>query len=390
VFLCVYACSDDGDYALPYVIYLIIITPMKNIVTILGARPQFIKAAAVSRAMRQWSLQSGSAIRHRVLHTGQHYDDNMSAVFFRELALPESDWNLGISQLPHEAMVAKMRKAIAAILRDARPDCVMVYGDTNSTLAGALAAHDCDIAVAHVEAGLRSFNPRMTEEINRVKTDALSGLLLCPTAVAVHNLRQEGIMAGVHLVGDVMLDIALLMRDAARHESTILTRLQLEKDAFILASCHRAENINDPARLEAILRGLEQLASRFPVVFPMHPATRKSIQRHNLPPLWDNMHVTEPLSYLDMAQLTQSAALVVTDSGGLQKEAYFYRVPCVTLRDETEWVETLAGGWNRLCPVMEGRMAALAEEALSQPRGDYKPHFGDGTAADKIVRLLAA
>ncbi len=310
-----------------------------KVATIVGARPQFIKAAPVSRALRQQHTEV-------LIHTGQHYDDAMSAVFFRELEIPAPDVNLGIGSGPHGQQTGAMLAGIEEVLLAEQPDWALVYGDTNSTLAGALAAAKLHIPLAHVEAGLRSFNRRMPEEINRVLTDHVSTLLFCPTQTAVNNLAAEGIAQGVHLVGDVMHEALLWAAERARTRSTILVRLGLQEKVYLLATVHRAENTDDPARLRAILDAFAALDE--PIVFPVHPRTQARIEALGLKSKFRNLKSIAPVGYLDMVQLEQSARMILTDSGGIQKEAYWLGVPCVTLRDETEWVETVEAGWNVL------------------------------------------
>lgn len=353
-----------------------------KILTIVGARPQFIKAAAVSRA-----LGAERRFAESILHTGQHFDDNMSAVFFEELGIPAPDHHLGIHGESHGAMTGRMLGAIEAVMLEHRPDLVLVYGDTNSTLAGALAAAKLNLPLAHVEAGLRSFNRRMPEEINRVVTDHVSTLLFCPTATAVSNLRREGVDSGVHLVGDVMFDAALHFAAVARRQSRILDTLGLAGGRrFAVATFHRAENTDDAGRLEVIVRGLSSIANELPVVLPLHPRTRAALVSRDLLSRLGRVTVTEPLSFLDMIRLTSEAKLVLTDSGGLQKEAYFFQVPCVTLRPETEWVETVQCGWNRLAG---DDVESIVGAALSADRpAEHPTLFGDGAAAETICRVL--
>lgn len=315
-----------------------------KVVTIVGARPQFIKAAAVSREF----LKHPGMVEEIIVHTGQHYYPNMSEVFFDELEIPAPKYNLEVAGGSHGSMTGRMLEGIEQILLNERPNWVLIYGDTNSTLAGALAAVKLHIPVAHVEAGLRSFNMRMPEEVNRILSDRVSSLLLCPTDSAVENLSREGITRDVYNVGDVMYDVALYYRDRARKESRILDQLNLEKGNFALATCHRAENTDVPERLESIMSSLAKIAEELPVVLPLHPRTRKLLQSHKLAHYLDSLKVVEPLPFLDMVALEQAAKVILTDSGGVQKEAYFYRVPCITMRDETEWVETVALGWNQL------------------------------------------
>jgi UDP-GlcNAc3NAcA epimerase len=341
---------------------------MRTIMTVVGARPQFIKVAAVSRHLRKCS-----GVREILVHTGQHFDANMSEIFFADLNIPPADINLGISGESHGDMTGRMLMALEAQLIALSPDWVLVYGDTNSTLAGALAAAKLGIPVAHVEAGLRSFNRRMPEEINRVLTDRLSRLLFCPTATAVRNLQTEGIRRGVHHTGDVMYDVLQSHLHRAR-SGAVLERLALSAGRYTVATVHRAENTDDDARLRTVFAFLEEQGKRLPVVMPLHPRTRRALVRAGLAPV--QIRVTDPLGYLDMLQLVAGAAEIYTDSGGLQKEACFLRKPCVTLRDETEWPETIAAGWNRLWTVPG-----------YAPRRDIAG-FGDGNASSMICALL--
>ncbi|TWO72097.1 UDP-N-acetylglucosamine 2-epimerase (non-hydrolyzing) [Caenimonas sedimenti] len=356
-----------------------------KVVTVVGARPQFIKAAAVSRAFRAAGPDAASEV---LVHTGQHYDDNMSAVFFEELGIPQPQHNLQIGGGTHGAMTGRMLEGLEQVMLQERPDWVLVYGDTNSTLAGALAAAKLHLPVAHVEAGLRSFNRRMPEEINRVLTDRLSQQLHCPTTAAVAHLRAEGVSEGVHLVGDVMYDVALHYRDVARASSDALRRLGLQPGTFALVTCHRAENTDDPARLAGIVAALAELARELPVVLPLHPRTRKVLAAQDLAGALGAVQVVDPLPFLDMILLEQEARLVLTDSGGVQKEAFFFGVPCVTLRDETEWVETVEAGMNRLCGADPQAILAAARGFLRErPATAFKP-YGEGNAAGRIVAHL--
>ncbi len=358
-----------------------------RIATIVGARPQFIKAAAVSRAVGETP-----GITETLIHTGQHFDDNMSAVFFRELGIPEPQHNLGVRAPSHGEQTGRMLMAIEQVLVDLQPDCVLVYGDTNSTLAGALAAAKLHIPVAHVEAGLRSFNRRMPEEINRVLTDHAADLLFAPTEQALRNLLSEGIRReAIHLVGDVMFDAALYYGSCAEAASRILAALELRHRGYVLATVHRAENTDDPERLRTIVEALNLLAKEQPVIVPLHPRTRMAISRAGLlASASDGLRMIEPVSYLDMVQLEQHAALILTDSGGVQKEAFFHRVPCVTLREETEWTELVDLGWNRLAPPTRParEIVATALHALSTTGADASP-YGRGDSARLILRLLA-
>lgn len=347
-----------------------------KIVSIVGARPQFIKAAPVSRALRPHHTEV-------LVHTGQHYDDNMSAVFFQELDIPMPDYNLGVGSGTHGAQTGEMLMRIEQVLLDEKPDWVLIYGDTNSTLAGALAAAKLHIKVAHVEAGLRSFNRRMPEEINRIVADHLSDLLLCPSQTAVDNLAKEGITRGVHLVGDVMADALAFAAERARVHSDILTRLGLNERGYLLATVHRAENTDDETRLRNILQAFAEIDEI--IVFPVHPRTRNQLSTFHLP-LSTNVQIIEPVGYLDMVRLEQSAKMILTDSGGIQKEAYWLGVPCVTLRDETEWVETVQAGWNVLAGADPMRIVTAVQEFT--PRKDHPLLYGDGKAAKRIAEQL--
>jgi UDP-GlcNAc3NAcA epimerase len=357
-----------------------------KLVSIVGARPQFIKAAVVSRALR-----AHGGIQEFLLHTGQHYDRNMSAVFFEELEIPRPDLDLGVGSAGHGEQTGRMLAGIEMALLREKPDRVLVYGDTNSTLAGALAAAKLHIPVAHVEAGLRSFNRRMPEEINRVLTDHCADLLFAPAVSAVANLRREGISdERIALVGDVMYDAALVYAERAAEHSRILGDLGLEPGGYVLATIHRAENTDVPERLAAIVGGLGEIAREGVVVWPLHPRTRARLAATS-PPALRRLRLIEPVGYLDMVQLERHAAVIATDSGGVQKEAYFHGVPCVTLREETEWVELVELGWNRLAPPESAEgIAAAVEAARGAPRpahGASSP-YGDGHAAAAICQRL--
>jgi UDP-GlcNAc3NAcA epimerase len=359
---------------------------MKNL-TIVGARPQFVKAAAVCRAVEAWNdRQPNRWIDDVIVHTGQHFDHNMSQSFFDSLAIPEPKHNLGINGGGHGKMTGRMLERLETVREEERPDQVLVYGDTNSTLAGALAAAKLHIPVCHVEAGLRSFNRHMPEEINRVVADSLATLLLCPTAAAVMNLRREGIERGVHHVGDVMYDSALHFGAVASRESRVLQLLGLEGRPFVLATCHRAENTEDPERLRAIAEGLSTVSERILVALPLHPRTRAAFAMAGIQ-LPQRVKVCEPLPFLDMLRLEMEAALIATDSGGVQKEAYFYGKPCITMREETEWVETVDAGWNRLVGADRARIAGAVDAFLGMEMPPRQAVFGDGRAADRIVEM---
>ncbi|MCB1737071.1 MAG: UDP-N-acetylglucosamine 2-epimerase (non-hydrolyzing) [Gammaproteobacteria bacterium] len=357
---------------------------MTKIATILGARPQFVKAAPVSRALRQ------ADVEEVLVHTGQHYDANMSSVFFEELDIPEPKHHLGIGSGSHGKQTGRMLEAIEQVLLDERPDWVLVYGDTNSTMAGVLAAAKLNIPVAHVEAGLRSFNRRMPEEQNRIVADHLATLLFAPTETAVAHLRHEGIAEGkIDLCGDVMFDAARMFAVRAESVSHVLEDFGLTAGGYCLATVHRAENTDVPDRLAAILDGLALLAAEREVVLPLHPRTRALLDDRRLAALSDvGVRIVDPLGYLDTVMLEKHAAVVATDSGGMQKEAFFYNVPCVTLRDETEWGELIELGWNRLCtPSSSEQVVAAIRAALGSKGRDGAP-YGDGDAASKLVRRL--
>lgn len=342
---------------------------MIRIVSVVGARPQFVKAAAVSRA-----IAATPGLEERMVHTGQHFDAGMSDVFFDELDIAPPAHQLAIHGGSHGEMTGRMLPAIESVLIDVRPDWVLVYGDTNTTLAAALAAAKLHLPVAHVEAGLRSFNRRMPEEINRVLTDHVSALLLCPTSAAVGNLAAEGITRGVAHVGDVMYDASLFAAQQAARRSRIVEELSLVPGQYAVATVHRAENTDDRAALAEVLEYLREQAAGGEVVLPLHPRTRAAVHKHELS--LQGIRVVEPLGYLDMTCLLRSARLVLTDSGGVQKEAYFHAVPCVTLRAETEWVETVACGWNRLWKGPD----YLPRVAIDE--------YGDGNAAGRVCELL--
>jgi UDP-GlcNAc3NAcA epimerase len=348
-----------------------------TVVTVVGARPQFVKAAAVSRTLRS---------RHKeiLVHTGQHYDYEMSGVFFDGLEIPPPDVNLGVGSGTHGNQTATMLKGLEDVLLVHRPDWLVIYGDTNSTLAGALAAAKLSVPIAHIEAGLRSFNRGMPEEINRVVADHVSTLLLCPSDTAVRNLAAEGITRDVHLVGDVMLDVLDWARPQARARSAhILGPLGFEDGAYVLVTIHRSENTDDPGRLRGLLAALDRIEE--PVVFPVHPRTRRVIADLEWRP-GPQVRLIDPVGYVDMIAFAGAARLIATDSGGLQKEAYWLGVPCLTLRAETEWVETVESGWNRLVGSdPEGIVRAV--QSFS-PRGAHPALYGDGRSAIRCVDLL--
>jgi UDP-GlcNAc3NAcA epimerase len=356
-----------------------------KLLSVVGARPQFIKAAIMSQAL----LRSG--VTEIMVHTGQHYDFKMSDLLFSELALPCPQFNLSVGSGNHGWQTSRMLEGIEAILLDLRPEMVMTYGDTNSTLAGALAAAKLHIPACHIEAGLRSFNRQMPEEINRVVTDHTADLLFAPTATAVHNLEREGIpRERIIRSGDVMYDAMLHFAAKAEAVSRILEQLKLQTRGYVLATLHRCENTDDPGRLLAILAGLAEVAAQIPVVLPVHPRTRKEISRAQISPaVLDRLTLLDPLGYLDMMMLEKHARVIATDSGGIQKEAYFHRVPCVTLRGETEWLETLEGACNRLaCPISKEAVAARTLEAMESKPTFRSDVYGDGNSAQLIANAV--
>jgi UDP-N-acetylglucosamine 2-epimerase len=347
--------------------------------SVLGARPQFIKAGPLSAALRRTHQEV-------VVHTGQHYDYEMSDVFFEELDLPRPDCHLEVGSGSHAGQTAAMLTGLERLMLEYRPDVVIVYGDTNSTLAGALAASKLNIPVAHVEAGLRSFNRRMPEEINRVVTDHVSTHLFVPSEVSRLQLEREGITSGVHIVGDIMLDAILAHRPRAAAASRYPAALGLEAGSYYLATVHRAENTDDPSRLRGVLAGLNALDR--PVVMPVHPRTCKQLAAFGLE-TGENVVALAPVGYLDMVQLQARSAAVLTDSGGVQKEAYYLEVPCVTLRDETEWVETVDAGWNVLAGADPDRIREGVRHVTTR-RPAHPPLYGSGNAAERIASAFGA
>ncbi|MFC4357804.1 non-hydrolyzing UDP-N-acetylglucosamine 2-epimerase [Halobium salinum] len=351
-----------------------------KVLSVVGARPQFIKAFPVSRAL------ADAGHEEVLVHTGQHYDEEMSDVFFEELGIPEPAYNLGVGSDGHVQQTARMMTGLADLVEEEEPDCLLVYGDTNSTLAGALVAVQTNRGLVHVEAGLRSGNRDMPEETNRILTDHVSDVLCAPTAEAVRNLEAEGLEERTVNTGDVMYDAALWARDQAREHSDVLDRLELDDGGYVLATVHRAANTDDPARLEAILEGLASVDE--PVVLPAHPRTKSRLEEYDL---WDlateYLRVVEPVGYLDFVRLLDGADRVATDSGGVQKEAFFLRTPCVTLREETEWVETVEAGGN----VLVGADTEAIEAALARTDWSYgggEP-YGDGNAAAAVADSLS-
>lgn len=357
---------------------------MKKIVTILGARPQFIKASIVSRA-----ISKNPGLSEVIIHTGQHFDAEMSDVFFSQLDMNEPDYNLGISGGSHGVMTGRMLQELDPLLVEQKPDIVLVYGDTNSTLAGALSASKLHIPVAHIEAGLRSHNQNMPEEQNRVLTDHLSNLLFTPTNTATNNLKEERVSKDyIHQVGDVMYDAALFFGKKAQSECDVLSNYDLGKKSYVLVTIHRAENTDDKVRLMAIMEGLELVANQIPVVLPLHPRTKVSLRRQGFH--FNNIKAIRPVGYLEMTALEMNAALIVTDSGGVQKEAFFHQTPCVTLREETEWVELVDAGWNKLVsPLKKGSdICDGIISSLNMTGSAIKP-YGEGDASARIVKIIS-
>ncbi len=347
---------------------------MTDVVSIVGARPQFVKAAVVSRALRQ------AGIRETIIHTGQHYDESLSAVFFEEMDIPEPDANLGVGSGSHAYQTGEiMVRLEEQLMSRPEPDCLLVFGDTNSTLAAAVTARKLHIPVAHVEAGLRSFNQRMPEELNRIVTDRLSDWLFCPTETACENLHKEGITNGIHLTGDVMFDATMYYTDRARKPAR-----DFPGRTYVVATVHRAENTDDPGRLGGIMTGLGAL--RIPVLFPAHPRTMERLKGFALP---GNIRLVEPLSYLEMLYVVKGALRVVTDSGGLQKEALWLGTPCITLRDETEWKETLEGGWNVLTGADPERITAAMQRDPQAPVPSIG-RFDGNMASERIASILSS
>ncbi len=355
---------------------------MQKIVTIVGARPQFVKASALSRAFQEVGVEE------LLVHTGQHFDDNMADIFFRQMDIPKPRYNLGIHSLTHGAMTGRMLEEIEKVLLIEKPSAVVVYGDTNSTLAGALAAAKLHIPVAHVEAGLRSFNMHMPEEINRILTDRISTCLFCPTDTAIANLKLEGFdnfPSQVILSGDVMYDVALFYSQRSSEKSDILRQLRLNQHPYLLATLHRQENTDDPSRLMEILEALNELSDDYRIVLPLHPRTRKIISDRGLALKFETI---DPVGYFDMMELLKSCSFVITDSGGLQKESFFFAKYCLIVRDETEWTELVDLGFNFLVGADKGKILRKSSEVKNFTRPfDVRP-YGNGDAAGRIARIL--
>ncbi|NQV14938.1 UDP-N-acetylglucosamine 2-epimerase (non-hydrolyzing) [bacterium] len=348
-----------------------------KVVTIIGARPQFVKASVVSHALRN------AGHTEILVNTGQHYDDNMAKIFFEEMAIPQPDYNLGVGSGTHAAQTAAALIGIEQIIIKEKPDYVIVYGDTNATIAGALAAAKLHVKIVHIEAGLRSYNREMPEEINRIVTDVLSDLLFVPTQVAAENLKKEGISKGVHIVGDVMVDALLNYTKIAEQKSTILDQLNLIKGEFLLMTIHRPSNADHDERLLTILDQVSK--GNIPVIFPVHPRSKSRVELL-INRISGDIRIIEPVGYLDMMMLEKYSRMIITDSGGVQKEAYLHQTHCLTVRNETEWVETVEDGWNILVGNTLDRIPVLLRN-FPKPL-IWKPRYGDGESVVKIVALL--
>lgn len=357
---------------------------MIKVVTVIGARPQFIKAATLSRVFARYPEK----IKEIIIHTGQHFDENMSEIFFKEMQIPLPDYNLNINGLSHGAMTGQMLEGIEKIVLTEKPDWVIVYGDTNSTLAGALAAKKLHVKVVHVEAGLRSFNNCMPEEINRILTDRISDLLFCPTQTAINNLIKEGysnFKTKIILSGDVMQDATLYYKNKSESSSTILEKNGLKSDAFVLATIHRAENTDDNRRLREIVSSLNEINKIISVIIPLHPRTDKILKDLGIEP---EFKIINPVGYFDMLQLISNCRLILTDSGGLQKEAYFFNKYCVTLRDETEWVELVENGYNEIAGASSSAILNAFNDSFEKEFVKGIDLYGGGNAAEIIVNEI--
>lgn len=354
-----------------------------RLLTIIGARPQFIKASAVSRAIGKLN-----GVEEVLVHTGQHFDKDMSDVFFKEMEIPSPKYNLEIHSLSHGAMTGRMLEEIERVIKIEKPDFVLVYGDTNSTLAGALAAKKIDVKVAHIEAGLRSFNMQMPEEINRILTDRISDYLFCPTDIAIENLKAEGFEkfnTKIIRTGDVMYDSALFYREKAEQTSIILSSLGLSPNNYILATIHRQENTDNTNNLQNIVHALNEINKEIKIVVPLHPRTRSIIKQSDIA---IDFVVTNPVGYIDMVQLTANAKLIMTDSGGLQKEAFFFKKNCVTMREQTEWVETVSYGFNITVGAKKECIISGFNQMINKQNNFSINLYGDGNAAEEIIQHL--
>jgi len=357
-----------------------------KILTVLGARPQFVKAAVISREIGLITSHDANKIKEVIVHTGQHYDENMSDIFFREMHIPKADYNLEIHDCSHGAMTGRMLEKLETVMVKEKPDMALVYGDTNSTLAGALAAVKLHIPVAHVEAGLRSFNMNMPEEINRILTDRISSLLFCPTGTAVDNLRREGISGAIENVGDVMYDAVRFYKKIAKPGAAVKQIIDGTNCKFYLATVHREENTDNYDRLKGIVGAFIEISKNTPVIFPMHPRTKKVIAGNGLN--LNGVTVIDPVGYFDMLFLLDNCKAVFTDSGGLQKEAYFFNKPCVTLRDETEWTELVSHGFNTLAGAEKSAIIEAERAVSGKVQGERTYLYGRGNAGARIIKSL--
>ena len=350
-----------------------------TVMTVLGARPQFIKAAPVCFALKD------AGVDETIIHTGQHYDDVMSKTFFDEMSIPNPKYNLKVGSGSHAQQTARIMESLEEVFANHRPKAIIVYGDTNTTLSASITACKMGIPIYHVEAGLRSYNKSMPEEHNRILTDHCSDFLFCPTETARQNLKLENLINNVHLVGDTMLDATKMFTTIAANKSEIINKLFLNNEHFILATVHRPYNTDDAGTLQKIIDALSKIDEK--VILPVHPRLRNKLDEFNII-FPKNIHPTEPLGYLDTLILERNARVIVTDSGGLQKEAYFQSTPCVTLRPETEWTETLESDWNRLAWNSEEEIVSAVEKSLNSHPTSQPPHFGDGKAANKIAEII--
>ena len=354
---------------------------MNKILSVLGARPQFVKAAAVSRALKK------AGVQEVIIHTGQHFDKNMSDVFFEEMEIPEPDYKLNINSLSHGAMTGRMLEEVEKVIEKEKPDALMVYGDTNSTIAGALAAKKIHVKVIHVEAGLRSFNMEMPEEINRILTDRISDVLFCPTETAVSNLKKEGydnIDCEIVRNGDVMQDAAMYYAMYSEEKSTVSKHIDLKSD-FVLGTIHRQENTDDKTRLKNIVEAFNEIAKQESVIIPLHPRTKKILEKENIKP---EFTVIDPVGYFDMIELLKNCTLVMTDSGGLQKEAFFFQKNCVTLRDQTEWIELIDNGFNVLAGADKKLIIDSYTKMKSKSNNFEIDLYGNGQASERIAKYI--
>lgn len=356
---------------------------MKKIVTILGARPQFVKAAVLSRVIKKHAQ-----IEEVIIHTGQHYDANMSEVFFEEMGIPKPKYNLAINGLNHGAMTGQMMEKIEEVLLKEKPCAVVIFGDTNSTIAGALAAKKLDIKVVHVEAGLRSFNLKMPEEINRILTDRISDVLLCPTTIAVENLKKEGFEnfnSKIVQCGDIMKDAVAFYSKTSKEKSRIISNLNLTENEFVLATIHRQENTDDIEKLTSIFKGLEQISKEKQVVLPLHPRTKVILEKNDLK---FNIKIIDPVGYFDMLELLKNCNLVVTDSGGLQKEAFFNKKHCIIARDETEWLELVENGFAKIVGSNQQKMYEAFNEFKNSSKDFSLKLYGENVGEKVYQELL--